>query len=221
VKQSLFLGIQFMSKSILIIDDHPIYRDALAMLVSRLYGESSVVTASCTEDGLARFNDVNDISLILLDLELPGVKGAEAVASLRRKFPDVDIIVISGSDERRDVEAVLRAGAKAFVSKAVSTTKILEIAQEVLDGKPLTTSWIAASGNHDLTGDSVLKLTERQKETLVFLCMGLSNKEIGIRLGLSEITVKTHVSAVFRALGVINRTQAGIAARRLGLYHEG
>jgi DNA-binding NarL/FixJ family response regulator len=207
-----------MSKSILIIDDHPIYRDALGMLVSRQYGESNVITASSIEEGLARVHSDKSVDLILLDMEIPGEKGAQAIISLRKRFSEVEIIVISGSEERRDVEAVLRAGAKAFISKAVSTTQILKIAQDVLAGEELKARWITAAGNQELKGDSMLKLTDRQKQTLTFLCMGLSNKEISLRLGLSDITVKTHVSAIFRALGVINRTQAVIAARRLGLF---
>jgi DNA-binding NarL/FixJ family response regulator len=95
----------------------------------------------------------------------------------------------------------------------------MKIAQLVLDGKPVKTRWISVNGAQELHADPTLKLTDRQKETLKFLCMGLSNKEIGLRMGLSEVTVKTHVSAVFRSLGVINRTQAGIAARRLGLFN--
>ena len=207
-----------MNKSILIIDDHPIYRDALGMLVSRQYGESSVITASTIEEGLAKVHTDLSINLILLDMEIPGEKGAEAIHALKRRFPQVEIIVISGSEQRRDVEAVLRAGAKAFVSKAVSTTQIMKIAKNVLEGIELDARWITASGTQEISGDSMVKLTERQQQTLTYLCMGLSNKEISLRLGLSDITVKTHVSAIFRALGVINRTQAVLAARRLGLF---
>jgi DNA-binding NarL/FixJ family response regulator len=206
-----------MNKSILIIDDHPIYRDALGMLISRQYGESSVITASTIEEGLARVQSDLQLHLILLDMEIPGEKGAQAVHSLKRRFPTVEIIVVSGSEERRDVEAVLRAGAKAFISKAVSTTLILKIAQDVLNHVELDARWITATGTQEISEDSMLKLTERQKQTLTYLCMGMSNKEISLRLGLSDITVKTHVSAIFRALGVINRTQAVLAARRLGL----
>lgn len=206
-----------MNKSILIIDDHPIFRDALGMLITGQYGESSVMTASTIDEGLTRIDAERGVHLILLDMEIPGEKGAQAVLSLKRRYPAVEIIVISGSEERRDVEAVLRAGAKAFISKAVSTSLILKIAQDVLNGTELDARWITPSGGQEISDNSMVKLTDRQKQTLTYLCMGLSNKEISLRLGLSDITVKSHVSAIFRALGVINRTQAVLAARRLGL----
>jgi len=207
-----------MNKSILIIEDHPIYRDALSILISGFLGDACVLTASSAEEGLTQLNSTGNVGLILLDLELPGIKGAHAVTSLRRKSPSTEIIVVSGSEDRRDVEAVLRAGAKAFISKSVSTTVIMQIAQKVLRAEPLESTWITVSGNQEIAEEQMLKLTGRQKETLVYLCMGLPNKEIGFRLGLSEITVKTHVSSIFRALGVINRTQAVLAARRVGLF---
>jgi DNA-binding NarL/FixJ family response regulator len=90
--------------------------------------------------------------------------------------------------------------------------------QRVLAGESLESPWITATGNQTIGDEPLLMLTPRQRETLVFLCQGYSNKEIGLRLGLAEITVKIHISSIFRALNVVNRTQAALAARRFGLH---
>lgn len=209
-----------MDKSALIIEDHPIYRDALMVFMRTLMGESNVVAAASTEEGLVRVNRCENLALILLDLGLPGMNGVEAVTSLKRKCPAAAIVVISASDERREVDAVLRAGAMVFVSKTVSTKVIADVVQKILDQVPLESNWITIRGSQSSSDEHSLALTPRQKETLDCLCQGLSNKEIGIRLGLAEITVKMHISSIFRALNVINRTQAVLAARRLGLYDK-
>ena len=185
-----------------------------------LMGESNVVAAASTEEGLVRVNRCENLALILLDLGLPGMNGVEAVTSLKRKCPAAAIVVISASDERREVDAVLRAGAMVFVSKTVSTKVIADVVQKILDQVPLESNWITIRGSQSSSDEHSLALTPRQKETLDCLCQGLSNKEIGIRLGLAEITVKMHISSIFRALNVINRTQAVLAARRLGLYDK-
>ncbi|HEY8027011.1 MAG TPA: response regulator transcription factor [Burkholderiaceae bacterium] len=209
-----------MTKSALIIEDHPIYRDALLTFMCTLVGEANVSAVSTAEEGLAHIKNNDDLGLILLDLGLPGVNGVEAVTSLKRKCKSVEIVVISASEDRREVDAVLRAGARVFVSKAVSTKVIAGVVQKILNGETIESNWIAARGNQISSESDTLALTPRQHETLVCLCLGLSNKEIGMRLGLAEITVKIHISSIFRVLGVANRTQAALAARRLGLYTE-
>ncbi|WP_136416954.1 MULTISPECIES: response regulator transcription factor [Oxalobacteraceae] len=210
-----------MTKSALIVEDHPIYRDALMMFLRGLLGNSSVIAVSSTEEALSLSSNLDGLALILLDLGLPGMHGVEAVASLHRKYADAAIVVVSASEDRREVAAVLRAGAKSFISKAVSTKVISEVVAKVLAGERLESEWITARGNQAVGDEPLLMLTPRQRETLVYLCQGLSNKEIGLRLGVAEITIKTHISSIFRALNVVNRTQAVLAARRFGLYSPG
>ena len=164
-----------MTKSALIIEDHPIYRDALMIFLRAVLGEHNVKAASSTEEALAQFGLMDDLGLILLDLGLPGLNGVEAVSSLHRKCPTASIIVISASEDRREVSAALRAGAKAFISKAVSTKVISEVVQKVLAGEMLESEWIALRGDHVAGEEQLLTLTPRQRETLVFLCQGLSN----------------------------------------------
>jgi two-component system nitrate/nitrite response regulator NarL len=203
----------------LIVEDHPLYRDALTQLLRRLFGDSAVAAASSAEEGLKLAQSAVDLRIILLDPGLPGMKGFEAITAFRRACPAVALIAISASEERRDAEAALRAGATAFVSKAVSNDMVSDLVRRVTAGEIGKPVWVTPTGVSELEpGSATELLTPRQVEILVLLCRGLPNKEIGLRLGLAEVTVKMHVSSVFRVLGVANRTQAVLEARRLGLH---
>lgn len=187
-------------------------------LVRPIVGDDKVAEASSAEEGLSIAGSIRDLGLILLDSGLPGLNGVEAVAAFRRKCPYAMIIVVSASEDRREANAALQAGAKAFISKAVSTETIAKIVQRALAGDLGEPEWVTMSGDHAVGEEPLLMLTPRQREILVLLSQGLSNKEIGLRLKLAEITVKLHVSAIFRALDVVNRTQAVLVARRFGLH---
>ncbi|WP_211474770.1 response regulator [Collimonas humicola] len=207
-----------MTKFALIIEDHPIFRDALMVSMRGIFDESRLLAVSSAEEGLSHVKAGGSVDIVMLDLGLPGMNGVEAVASFRRKCPAAAIIVISASEERREVDAVLRAGATAFISKAASAQVITDIMRKVLNDEPLESTWISRGGNQKFCEEQALMLTPRQRESLVLLCQGLSNKEIGLRLGVSEITVKVHISSIFRTFSVRNRTQAVLAARRLGIF---
>lgn len=207
-----------MAKNALIVEDHPLYRSALLLLVRSILGDDNVCEASSAEEGLQLAGGVDDLGLILLDSGLPGLNGVEAVATFRRKCPSAVLIVVSASEDRREANAALRAGAKAFISKAVSTETIAKIVRRALTEQLLEPEWITLSGDRAVGEAPLLVLTPRRREILVLLSQGLSNKEIGLRLELAEITVKLHVSAIFRVLNVVNRTQAVLVARRYGLY---
>jgi DNA-binding NarL/FixJ family response regulator len=206
-----------MSGSALIIDDHPLYRDALMQLLSAI-GETGIRVASSAEEALRMSFALAEARVILLDFQLPGVSGTEAIAAMLRRFPGVPIIAVSASEDRRDASAALRAGARHFISKAVSTEVLSDVIRRVLGGDYSSPPWITPGGpgTLEVAGDS--PLTPRQLEILSLL--HLSNKDIGLRLGLAEVTVKMHVSAIFRVLEVANRTQAMQAARNLALAEK-
>ena len=207
-----------MEKTALIVEDHPLYRGALMFLMERIFGAPNVTAASSVEEGLALVEGRHDLALVMLDLGLPGLNGVEAVATFRRKCPAATILVVSASEDRREANAAIKAGAMAFVSKAVSTEVISKLVERVLAGELTGPEWVTAHAQQGVFEDDSVALTPRQHEILILLSHGHSNKEISLRLGLAEITVKFHVSSIFRALGVVNRTQAVLAARRLGLY---
>jgi DNA-binding NarL/FixJ family response regulator len=208
-----------MSGSALIIDDHPLYRDALTYLLKDILGDANVKAANSAEAGLHYAESLPDLRLVLIDFTLPGMSGTEAVSAVLRKAPSAHVIVVSASEERRDATAALRAGARHFVSKAVGTDVLAATIRCVLAGDFSSPQWITPTGAGALEPGLESPLTPRQQEILSLL--HLPNKEIGLRLGLAEVTVKMHVSAIFRALGVANRTQATQAARRLSLQGSG
>jgi len=202
--------------SALIIDDHPLYRDALTQLLGTMLGELNVKAASSAEEGLRLATQLGDVRLVLLDFNLPGMSGTEAIDAVLARFPDADIVAVSASEDRLDATSALRAGAKLFISKAVDTDVMADAIRRTLAGDHRTErQWITPAGAGVLDTDDNSPLTPRQLEILSLL--HLPNKEIGLRLGVAEVTVKMHVSSVFRVLGVANRTQAMQAARRLSL----
>lgn len=206
-----------MTKTILVVEDHPLYREAVVHMLQKILGIKGAVAVTSAEEGLRTVDSIDSLVAILLDLHLPGVNGMEAIKAFQRKCPSTPIIMLSASEDRRDATMALRAGAIAFVSKAASSEMLSDVVVRLLAGTLIKPEWIPANGKVSNTDTETLKFNDRQKEILALLLKGHSNKEIALHLGLAEITIKVHVSALFRLLGVVNRTQAVLAARRLGL----
>lgn len=209
-----------MTQTALIIEDHPLYRGALIELVHPLIGAANTYAVGSAEEGIRRLAGGWRPDLVILDLGLPGLKGIEAIRAYARLCPGVPIIVVSASEDRIEAGSALRAGGSVVVSKAASIDVLSGVLRRVLQGEAVEQAWFTPSGTSSVGSVASLELTLRQQETLVLLAQGYSNKEIALRMGLAEITVKIHVSAVFRLLGVVNRTQAVLAARQLGLLGE-
>lgn len=204
-----------MEKTILVVDDHPLFRKALVGLLEDIDPTACVLTAASAEDGLQKARE-SRLDLILLDLGLPGAAGVDAI-TLFRKVCDAPIAVVSASEHRQEVAAVTRAGASVVVSKGVSMDTLRDVVQQALSHTLPEQKWVRPAGSLTVADEFGRGLTTRQQEIATLLMNGHSNKEIGIRLGLAEITVKTHLTAIFRLLGVVNRTQAVVAIRRLGI----
>lgn len=204
-----------MDKTVLVVDDHPLFRKALVSLVDETRACSNVIAAASAEEGVARVRE-GKVSLIMLDLGLPGVAGIDAIGLFRRAC-DASILVVSASEHRQEINAALRAGASAVVSKSISMDALKDIVKQALSGIWPEQKWVRPAGSLTLCNDSGRGLTVRQQEIATLLMAGHSNKEIGMRLNLAEITVKTHLTAIFRVLGVVNRTQAVVAIRKLGV----
>ena len=207
-----------MEKTVLIVDDHPLFRKALVGLVEEMEGVRALGAASA-EEGLQKVREER-VDLILLDLGLPGAAGVDAT-SLFRGASEAKIVVVSASEHRQEIAAVTRAGASAVVSKGVSIEMLREVVEQALSDRLTEQKWIRPSGSLAVSEEVGRGLTSRQQEIATLLMNGHSNKEIGMRLGLAEITVKTHLTAIFRLLGVVNRTQAVVAIRRLGVDYSG
>ena len=208
---------------LLIVDDHAIVREGLAAMLRRAGPATDVLQASDGAEGLRIAEEHLDLDAVFLDLQMPGLGGMSAVPEFGRRRPDLPVIVLSSSEDPQDVRRALALGALGYVPKSAPPTTLLSALQLVLTGNiyvpPLMLDaigltkrpWMSEErGRADL-------LTERQVEVLRQLSAGLSNKEIARELGLSDKTVKAHITSIFKALDVVNRTQAASAARQAKL----
>jgi len=209
-----------MLPTILVIEDHPMYRDALITGLEREIRSALFASAASVEEVRARFTSSDRIDVLMLDLGLPGTQGTQAVSFLKKRFPTTPLLVLSGEEERRVVHACLAAGAAAFISKTVNTNVIADVLKKVLKNQNLANKWIVPkqAAIHDL--DNSFDLTSRQQQILFLLSQGYSNKEIAKRLDIVELTVKSHISSIFKSLSVVNRVQAVQMVRQMSMYQH-
>jgi DNA-binding NarL/FixJ family response regulator len=221
-----------MPLKVLVIDDHPLVQEGVSAALESLADDVQVMAARDAEQGLAAAASHPDLDLALLDLALPGMSGFNLIAKLHERLPSLPVVVLSALEEPENVRHAISAGAMGFVPKSAATRVLLEVLQQVLAGNvavppalqsagtgapaaPAGVSFESGSGTG--TEPDVALLTLRQLEVLSRVCEGKTNKQIATELGLSEKTVKAHVTAIFKVLGVVNRTQAVLVARRVGL----
>ena len=199
---------------IILIDDHVLFRAGLRMVLNSGIEDLQMAEAGSLEEALRDMNEPPAVAL--LDIKLQGLNGLEGMALLRRKWPQTAVIVLSSDSTSSTVRSALERGAVAFVSKADSADSILTVIRQVLRGEPVTAVQTLPT---EVDGEILTRqrLTPRQCEVLDLLCQGLSNRVIGQRLNLSEHTVRGHVQALLAALQVSSRSEAGYAARRIGL----
>jgi DNA-binding NarL/FixJ family response regulator len=211
---------------ILVVDDHPLMTDAIRLALQQLARSVEVDSAGSLEQALARAEKAPALDLVLLDLGLPDCAGLEALTRFREGFPALPIVVVSGSYDNASIVGALDRGAMGYIPKTSAKEVLLNAVRLVVSGgiyvpvevlKTHEPQASAASHPQPLTRPDELRLSARQSEVLALLLRGLPNKLIARKLEISENTAKIHVSAVLRALGVATRTQALIAASRLGL----
>jgi DNA-binding NarL/FixJ family response regulator len=208
---------------LLIVDDHAILREGLAAMLRQAGPDTEVLQAGDGAEGVRLAETHQDLDAVFLDLEMPGVDGMSAVPELGRRRPDLPVIVLSSSEDPMDVKRALALGALGYVPKSAAPQTLLSALALVLSGNvyvpPLMlNAAVLAGGASGANGNGTrAALTERQLEVLRLLSDGLSNKEIGRALGLSDKTVKVHITTIFKTLNVVNRTQAASAARREAL----
>lgn len=208
---------------ILVVDDHPLVLAALTQFAPALGRPVAVLGAPDAERAYALLAAHPECALLLLDLALPGTKGLELLGTLRRDFPRLPIAVLSATHDRATVEAALAAGARGYIAKTASGAQLIDAVRRLLDGRPCPRPEFARSVVPiRLPGTAVLGLTQRQDQVLRLLAQGKPNKLICRDLGLSEGTVKVHVSAILRALNVSTRAQAiaELARRGVALYAQ-
>jgi two-component system nitrate/nitrite response regulator NarL len=206
--------------TLLIVDDHPLIRRALSDSVSHAHRGCRVLTAATAEEALVVAKahlQAQSRVIVLMDLGLPGLSGLSAIQAMQQLGGSIEVITVSGTDDEAQVSAALGAGAMAFVSKGAPIEGLLQVVSEAISDRLPRGTWLSTAGYRDSSELKQSNLTERQMQVLAMICEGKSNREISDALGISEITAKSHVGGVFKVLGVVSRTQAVLAAQRMGL----
>lgn len=209
---------------LLIVDDHPVLREGLAALLAHAAPDTIVLQAGSAREALGLVEVHADLDVVVLDLVMPGMGGLSALAEFGRVRPDVPVIVLSSSEDPQDARKALAQGALGYVPKSASQHALLSAIRLVLNGElyvpPLILGDMVNIRQVRLQrrdGSAGSALTERQLEVLRRLSEGQPNKIIALDLALSEKTVKAHITAIFKALNVVNRTQAASVGRDTGL----
>ena len=211
--------------TILIADDHPLFREALRGAVQRLLPEASLCEADSVDAlyGLVEANP--DADLLLMDLNMPGAHGFSALVHLRALHPQLPVVVVSAREEPAVMRRALDHGALGFIPKSADSETIGIAVGQVLDGERWAPAAAASAPAMDRDEEAVARrlreLTPQQFRVLQMLGEGRLNKQIAWDLGVSEATIKAHVTAVLRKLGVNNRTQAVLMAGRLAIDPDG
>jgi DNA-binding NarL/FixJ family response regulator len=198
---------------VLIVDDHPVYRDGLAAVIAQAFVGAKVVQVAEAASAFEALSLRSDFDLVLLDLAIPGVDGRAALPLMRKSYPALPVVVISASEDAGVAAECIAHGASGFIPKSARRDAIVAALQAVLDGGVV----LAPSARRAASPPGV---TLREAEVLRHLGAGESNKAIARRLGISEATVRAHLTAVYRELGVTSRTQALLEARRRGLLTD-
>ncbi|MCX7324341.1 MAG: response regulator transcription factor [Hyphomicrobiales bacterium] len=207
------------ASAILIADDHPLFRGALRQaLVSALPG-ALLSEAGSFDEVTGLLSGGLEADLILLDLSMPGVQGFSGLLFLRADYPQVPVMVVSANDDPGVVKRCIEFGALGFMPKTLDAGQMAVAVQSVLDGQIWVPAGIDLSTGQDSETAGTIKrlmsLTPQQVRVLMMLSEGLLNKQIAYELGVSEATVKAHVSAILQKLGVDSRTQAVILASKI------
>ncbi|WP_227010809.1 response regulator [Pelagibius marinus] len=205
----------------LIVDDHPLFCEALSMTLKTAVKVDKVLTAGRLEDAIALLGEATKPDVILLDLNLPGVNGLDGLIRLKRAAPQVPIIVVSSLSENRIITSAIRAGAAGFVPKHSQRDVFTRAFADIWAGKVhLPSDYVAPAeedGDAPSASEDVIQrlaqLTPQQARILQCICEGKLNKQIAYDLSIAEATVKAHITAIMRKLGVHNRTQAVVMAQ--------
>jgi len=207
--------------TIVIADDHPLFRGALRQAIASLMPTSRVVEANGMEALNETLGAEKEVDLILLDLTMPGVQGFSGLISLRAQYPELPVVIVSANEEPLVIRRAIEFGASGFIPKSLNVDAIGAAIAAVLAGDSWTPPDIDLTAAEDRETSNLVRrlatLTPQQVRVLMMLSEGLLNKQIAYELGVSEATVKAHVSAILDKLGVDSRTQAVIAAAKIGV----
>ena len=207
------------STRLVIADDHPLFRAALRQAAVGVVGSAKIEEAGSFEDLTALLERDADVDLILLDLTMPGISGFSGLIYLRAQYPAIPVVIVSASDDGATIRRSLDFGASGFIPKRFGVETLRDAILKVMEGDifvpPDTDLTAVADPETSRLRDRLMTLTPQQVRVLMMLSEGLLNKQIAYELGVSEATIKAHVSAILQKLGVESRTQAVIAAAKI------
>ena len=212
---------------LLIADDHPLYRGALREAVTGLFERINIAEAGTFNEVTELLERGSEVDLVLLDLTMPGVRGFSGLMYLRAQYPGVPVIVVSANDDPAAIRHCMEFGASGFIPKTLGVEAMRGAISRILSGGVWTPPDVDLSAGSDAETAALMArmatLTPQQVRVLMMLSEGLLNKQIAYQLGVSEATVKAHVSAILQKLGVESRTQAVIAAAKIetGQWSQG
>lgn len=199
---------------ILVADDHPLFRDAIANIISQSFKGSTIVRAEDIESTLEFVKHNDDIDLLLLDLNMPGMSGLQGLLALRNECPTIPVVIVSAERDKQKILQTLSYGAVGFIAKSSSKEDIVEALESVFAGNVyLPADILRFSEQPSLKNEFVVlpekitSLTRRELMVLKNLSQGEANKQIAFNLHISEATVKSHVSSIFKKLGASNRVK--------------
>jgi DNA-binding NarL/FixJ family response regulator len=205
--------------TIIVADDHPLFRGALRQAIAGVIPGASIVEAGTFDETTAAIAAASDADVILLDLTMPGVQGFSGLMYLRGQHPSIPVVIVSANDDPAVIRRCIEFGAAGFIPKSLGAEDMGAALRKVLGGDMWTPPDVDLSSPADRETAELVKrlsrLTPQQVRVLMMLSGGLLNKQIAYELGVSEATVKAHVSAILQKLGVESRTQAVIAASKI------
>ena len=204
---------------VLIADDHPLFRSAIKSALFSLNHQTEFVEAGFFDELCEKLDQEQDIDLILLDLKIPGVTDFSGLFYIRTNFPHFPVVIISGNDDPATIRTALNIGASGFIPKSADPETLEKALKSVLEGQswaPDSALVSEFSGNKNSEIINKIKmLTPQQMRVLMKLSQGLLNKQIAYELGVSEATIKAHVSAILKKLDVDSRTHAAILLTKI------
>ncbi|MEQ3660800.1 MAG: response regulator transcription factor [Glaciecola sp.] len=207
--------------NLLIADDHPLYRDALKGALGMAFSDLNILESGDLNATVKTLEE-NDVDLLLLDLHMPGSSDLFGLLHIQKNFSDLPIAVVSGTEDTSLISKVVGVGAMGFIPKTASAQEISDAVNAMLEGdvwvpEALRQQIEQVDENFSVLAENVASLTPSQYKVLCYMRDGLLNKQIGYNLEIAEATVKAHVTAIFRKLGINNRTQAVLIASELQL----
>ncbi len=204
---------------ILIADDHALFRDELASRLEEINPDIVLMQAPSFSQSLKIIEKEPDLDMMIVDLDMPDMHWEESIEQLRQKSKNINIVVISASEDMRKIQKIMTNGIKGYIPKRLEPKIMLKALKIIVEGGIYMPSAFAEN-NYTININSNCRsktLTNRQSQVLDLIAEGKSNKQIAYEMGVSEATVKLHINALLRSLKVNNRTQAVVTAQKMGL----